>query len=402
MKRFSKAKICLAIMLSFGAMGHVVFGQTNTFPGTGNAGIGTTSPFLPLHIQGTQSGALLPLLLLRNFSGTASSAVSLDFTNFSGTQTSTQIGVRIQALRTTADARHALVFSTADGSWALSEKMRLTDTGSLGIGTSSPQGKLDVSGQFYTTAGNSIVLRAQNSTNEGGQLRFDGADTNRYFYFDNLAGNLRFMSQNASGESEKIRILNNGSVGIGTVNPASKLHVSGSALFETGDFLIQKIGGAELNLLNLSSNKKWQVVSGFNSGLEIGNVTDNLIDANAPFFISVSGEVGIGTTNPNANYKLSVNGKIRAKEVVVETNWSDFVFADDYKLMPLDELEKSIKQNRHLPGIPSEKEVAENGVRLGEMQSKLLQKIEELTLYLIELKKENDLLRQRMSRLEKQ
>jgi hypothetical protein len=92
MKRFSKTKIFLAIMLSFWAMSHVVFGQTNTFPDTGNVGIGTTSPFLPLHIQGTQSGALLPLLLLRNSSITANSAVSLDFTNFSGTQSSTRIG----------------------------------------------------------------------------------------------------------------------------------------------------------------------------------------------------------------------------------------------------------------------------------------------------------------------
>lgn len=82
MKRFSKTTIGLAVMLSFWATGRVVFGQTNTFPDTGKAGIGTTSPFLPLHIQGTQGGALLPLLLLRNSSGIPSSAVSLDFTNF--------------------------------------------------------------------------------------------------------------------------------------------------------------------------------------------------------------------------------------------------------------------------------------------------------------------------------
>jgi hypothetical protein len=409
MKCFIKNKIFLAIMLSFWATSHLAVGQTtNTFPSTGNAGIGTTTPFLPLHIQGTQSDALLPLLLLRNSSGTASSAVSLDFTNFGGTQSSTQIGARIQALRTTADARHTLVFSTANGSWVLSEQMRLTDTGNLGIGTSTPQGKLDVSGQFYTSIGNSIVLRAQNGTNEGGQLRFDGAGTNRYFYFDNLAGDLRFISQNASDESEKIRILNNGSVGIGTVNPTSKLHVSGSALFETGEFLIQKTGGAELNLLNLSSNKKWQVVSGFASGLEIGNVTDNLIDANAPFYISASGQVGIGTTSPNSNYKLSVNGKIRAHEVVVETGWSDFVFADDYRLKPLNEVEQYVKTNKHLPGIPSEKDVAANGVSLGEMQSKLLQKVEELTLYVIglnqktnQLQSENQRLKQRIALLEK-
>ena len=69
--------------------------------------------------------------------------------------------------------------------------------------------------------------------------------------------------------------------------------------------------------------------------------------------------------------------------------------------MPLEEVEKHIKKNKHLPDIPSEKEILENGVGLGEMQSKLLQKIEELTLYVIDIKKENAELRQRLSLLEK-
>ncbi len=94
-------------------------------------------------------------------------------------------------------------------------------------------------------------------------------------------------------------------------------------------------------------------------------------------------KVGIGTTNPNR--KLDVNGTIGAKEIIVtETGWSDFVFEEDYELMPLKDLEKSIRENKKLPDIPSEKEVRENGVSLGEMQAKLLQKIEELTLYVIE------------------
>jgi len=97
---------------------------------------------------------------------------------------------------------------------------------------------------------------------------------------------------------------------------------------------------------------------------------------------------------------LDVNGTIRAKEIKVETGWSDFVFADNYKLMPLNDLEKHIKANKSLPGIPTEKEVLENGVELGEMQSKLLEKIEELTLYVIELKKENEELKERISALE--
>jgi len=96
------------------------------------------------------------------------------------------------------------------------------------------------------------------------------------------------------------------------------------------------------------------------------------------------GNVGIGTTNPDE--LLTVNGAIHAKEIKVDLTGSlaDFVFSPDYKLKSLTELEQYLKENRHLPEIPSATEVKENGLSLGEMQNKLLQKIEELTLYVIE------------------
>jgi hypothetical protein len=118
------------------------------------------------------------------------------------------------------------------------------------------------------------------------------------------------------------------------------------------------------------------------------------------FLVTDDGNVGIGVTDPGA-YKLAVNGGIRAKEVVVETGWPDFVFADDYQLPALEDVEGFIRANRHLPGIPSEAEVLEHGVKVGEMQSKLLQKVEELTLYTIELQKRHDLLQERLARLER-
>lgn len=113
---------------------------------------------------------------------------------------------------------------------------------------------------------------------------------------------------------------------------------------------------------------------------------------------NAQGNVGIGTLNPTQ--KLTVNGTILAKEVLVESGWADFVFNDDYILLPLDEVEKYILKNNHLPEVPTEKETKTNGVNLGEMNVKLLQKIEELTLYLIqhekdikELKEENRILK---------
>jgi len=97
-----------------------------------------------------------------------------------------------------------------------------------------------------------------------------------------------------------------------------------------------------------------------------------------------SGSVGIGTDSPGT-YKLAVEGKIGAHEVVVTTDgWADFVFEKDYNLMPLNELDNYIQENKHLPEIPTTAEVEENGISVGEMNAKLLQKIEELTLYIIE------------------
>nr|WP_197718722.1 hypothetical protein [Pedobacter schmidteae] len=105
--------------------------------------------------------------------------------------------------------------------------------------------------------------------------------------------------------------------------------------------------------------------------------------------------VGIGTTDTKG-YRLAVNGKIRTHEIKVETaNWPDYVFAKDYQLPTLQETEKHIKENGHLPGIPSAEEVKTNGIDLGEMNAKLLQKIEELTLHLINQQKEIELLKKR-------
>ncbi|WP_276090973.1 hypothetical protein [Pedobacter sp. JY14-1] len=105
---------------------------------------------------------------------------------------------------------------------------------------------------------------------------------------------------------------------------------------------------------------------------------------------NVTGSVAIGTTDPKG-YKLAVAGNMIAESVKVKLQgtWPDFVFAKDYALPSLSETETHIKEKGHLPGIPSAAEVKENGIELGEMNKKLLEKIEELTLHLIRIDKEN-------------
>ncbi len=109
--------------------------------------------------------------------------------------------------------------------------------------------------------------------------------------------------------------------------------------------------------------------------------------------------VGIGTS-AQAAYRLAVDGALRTREVHVnQTNWPDYVFTDEHDLPTLEEIAFHIRQKGHLPNIPSAKEVAENGIALAEMNRLLLEKVEELTLYLIKSKNKYDSLVDRVQKL---
>lgn len=193
-------------------------------------------------------------------------------------------------------------------------------------------------------------------------------------------------------------------VGVGISTPEEIFHIKASgkasAILQsetTNAYWVSDIGtnnGGGLSIKRLGEQKAfvyWTNNSPSKFGIWV-NGMDRMVIDNA-------GAVGIGTSTPDPLYKLSVNGTIRSKEIKVETGWSDFVFKPNYDLLSIHELELYIKNFQHLPGIPDEFEVLENGVLLGEMNAKLLQKIEELTLYLIEQNKEIEQLKLEVSNL---
>jgi hypothetical protein len=183
-----------------------------------------------------------------------------------------------------------------------------------------------------------------------------------------------------------------GNVGIGVSDPTEKLDISSririrskSPSLTAGIWLNNPSNTAAIAFMGIAQND----AVGF-----FGNVSGWGMVMNTN-----NGNVGIGTLNPT--YKLSVNGNIRSKEVVVEANWADYVFDKNYNLPLLIDVEKFIQQNKHLPNIPSAKEIEETGLHLGDIQRRMMEKIEELMLYIIEQDKSIQQLKEQVRELRK-
>lgn len=191
----------------------------------------------------------------------------------------------------------------------------------------------------------------------------------------------------------------NGNVGLGVSNPGAKLSFNalndgsngpdGITWFSPSplSYGIHRTAGSWVAPNYQQLRLSWDTGIILDPGVSYGK---SYVDVQGSGLRVTSGDIGIGTLETRG-YKLAVNGKIRAQEIKVEAfPWPDYVFAKDYSLPTLKETEKHIKEKGHLPGIPSAEEVKANGIDLGEMNAKLLQKIEELTLHLIQMEKKND------------
>ena len=247
-------------------------------------------------------------------------------------------------------------------------------------------------GVKYLSWSSSLALHTSNGTTVNEALRID-KDGKIGIGTPTPADQLEVVSSNRKvGFNTKISGINNGGVlSLSRFDDGMKTMYLGSSEGPTDDNVIfSQGGGTELRFVS-SGGPYASAGFGFYINVSMQSAFGSGKPSSIPAMkIDGNGNVGIGNPNPDA--KLAVSGQIHATEVRVTTTvpGPDYVFEKDYKLTSLEEIKNYIDQNKHLPEVPSAKEMEKNGVQLGEMNMLLLKKIEELTLYVIELKKENE------------
>jgi hypothetical protein len=320
-----KRSVCLLSLTLLLASPAIVLAQSNTFPSSGNVGIGTTSPAYSLTISG--SGTVMGIDNNADFEAKNSSGIYEDYFWPRSHANETYLNYGTGGFNIRNDASVSTIY--------------LTNSGLVGIGTTSPSSLLTLN---TGNRRNGILLTSGYSTTGG---------------LSDIVLNKSSTSGMTSGHADEwdMSLRNDGYFSGSQQNTGVSLEIYAPIY-----------GGGYYAPLSFASNGNLVLVSNQNA---------------------TSGNVLIGeTTQTNTSYKLDVNGNIRADKLVVNTTGADYVFDPGYHLSPLDSLNKYIQLNHHLPDIESARQMQQQGMDVGETQKELLQKVEELTLYVIRLNKQ--------------
>jgi len=405
MKKISLSLMAIAFAINFS------YAQ-NTFPTSGNVGIGTTSPGAALGFQNLDTDAGNSGITWYNPSplnyGIYKTTGSWTAPNYQQLKLAWATGILLDPGNLYAKS----YVEVAGGG------LRVT-SGNVGIGTTNPAYALDVNGSArfsvnspdpYNTM--QIPLILSNGAGNGGagtQINFSIGSATSYINSiidgpNSLTGSALSFGTPSTGSSgtERLRITSKGNVGIGTSTPSAKLQTN---YVFTDPFGVSIQGGPSsgtaLTIGGSAGDSGASVVSiapGWNTnaspyaldisptGVAFGTDTRLLnisFAGSNKMVVMKSGNVGVGTTNPDQ--KLTVKGTIHSQEVIVDMSvLPDYVFKPAYHLPTLTEVKTYIDKNHHLPEMPSAGQVEKEGLSLGDMNAKLLKKLEELTLYLIE------------------
>jgi hypothetical protein len=337
-------------------------GNLITIDAAGKMGIGITTPGNPL-----------------SFPNTLGKKISL----YPSGNGETGMGVFPNEFRLYSDNNLADITFGWDNIGGFTENLRIKGNGNVGIHNANPLAPVSLDNNL----GNKISFWGDGNVPHYGIGIQAGL---LQIYTNSVGADIVFGYGKSDALTENVRITGTGRVGIGTNNPSAVLEI--------------KTNGAEAGWKHTWSN------GSLTSYASAGFQATNLQATGSPFRISHGGTNGIVLTaagnilmgpTPNltgaTGYLVSIGGKVIAEEVMVQVkaNWPDYVFEKDYRLPTIPELKKYTDENKHLPGIPAAADIEKNGLELGDMQKKMLEKIEQLTLYIIDLQNQINTLKEK-------
>ncbi|MFC1753777.1 hypothetical protein ACFL96_10360, partial [Thermoproteota archaeon] len=352
--------------------------------GNGYIGIGKTNPDYNLHMVSIEAAAK-PVFVIENTNGGNAGEIKFRVNGYSGSPAGIYDIARI-APGYAGGAGGYMAFIVKEQPQSPSiEAMTIKGNGRIGIGNNAPGYQMDVSGDINFKGNlyqNGLLF------NPGGSGLW--TDQGAYIYPNN---------------ANNVVISDAGNIGIGTLTPSYNLHLMSNELAIKPIFMLENTNGGACGEIRFRTNgysgspagmyEVVRIAPGY-SGSGGGSLTFIVKDQPQSsevqaLIIKGNGNIGIGV---EPTVKLEVNGTIKAKEINVPfDNWADYVFESSYPLMGFDELLSFINQNKHLPNIPSEQEIKEQGLSIAKIQSLQMQKIEENVLYILHLKNENNALK---------